>query len=209
MNKCLIITSHVENLELVHIDPSDYDCIICADGGLLVADSLNIKADLLIGDYDSMAQPEDFQVIKLPMEKDMTDSEAALDLAVSKGFTFIHILGGLGGRFDHTMGNIGLLAKYCGKLHHLALMDGQNYVFMALPGKISIPKNKHKYLGLISYGNTVKGLTLKGVKYPLVNHSLTDDTTLGVSNEITCESAEIAFDSGRLLIILSKDVDKA
>ena len=32
-------------------------------------------------------------VIKLPMEKDMTDSEAAIDLAVSKGYKDITLLG--------------------------------------------------------------------------------------------------------------------
>ncbi|WP_419026085.1 thiamine diphosphokinase [Emergencia sp.] len=208
MLKALIITSHIDHLEQVSIDFTSFDTIICADGGFLLAQKLGLLPDLLIGDYDSCDQPEDQDVIKLPMEKDMTDSEAAIDLAVSRGASHITVLGGLGGRFDHTMGNMGMLAKYCGKILHLAFVDGQNYVFMATPGTISVPKNAYRFLGLISYGDSAKGVTLRGVKYPLTDHCLTNTTTLGVSNEITEENATITFSSGKLLIILSKDISQ-
>lgn len=205
MRKTLIVTSHVEHMDSLPFDPSSFDRIICADGGLLCAEKLGLTPDLLIGDYDSCPQPEG-DLIKLPMEKDMTDGEAAIDLAVARGAEHITVLGGLGGRFDHTMGNIGMLAKYCGKLSHLAFADGQNYVFMAPPSSLTVPRTSYTYLGLISYGTSVSGLTLRGVKYPLTNHLLTNDTTLGVSNEITEDAAVITFTEGRLLIILSKDM---
>lgn len=207
MNKCLIVTSHVEHLENISIDGNDYNEIICADKGYLIAGSLGLEATLLIGDYDSMKQPER-SVIKLPSEKDMTDSEAAIDLAVSRGNDDITVLGGIGGRLDHTMGNIGMLAKYCGHISHLTFVDGQNAMFMITPGSIMLPKNKYKYLGVIAYGGSAVNVTLKGVKYPLSDHLLTDDTTLGVSNEIIDEAAEISFDAGKLLIIMTNDVDK-
>lgn len=205
MTKTLIVTAHVENTEMLQTDFSSFDSVICADGGLKVARQLGLSPTCLIGDYDSMAQPEG-DVIKLPMEKDMTDSEAAIDLAVSQGAEDITVLGGLGGRFDHTMGNIGMLAKYCGRLKHLAMTDGQNYVFMAAPGAYTVPKSRFPYLGIISYGAAAENVTLRGVKYPLTNHLLTNETTLGVSNEITAEAAEISFTKGRLLIILSRDM---
>ncbi len=208
MNKTLIITSHVEQLHHIRLDYAGFDAIICADGGLLIAEKLGLSPDYLIGDYDSMDAPEDGNIIALPMEKDMTDTEAAIDLAVEKGFERITVLGGLGGRFDHTMGNIGMLAKYCGKLQHLAFVDGQNYIFMMEPGTITIPKNAFDYLGIISYGSQAENVTLKGVKFPLTNHLLTNDTSLGVSNEILSDEAEISFTAGKLLIILSKDIDK-
>lgn len=204
MKKALIITSHIEYTEKLQITPSDYDCTICADAGYAKARELGINADMLIGDYDSMECPN-ADVIKLPMEKDMTDSEAAIDLAVSCGYTHITVLGGLGGRLDHTMGNLGMLAKYCGRLNHLAFTDGVNYVFMMPPGKITIPQNDYHYLGVISYDSLAKGITLRGVKYPLTDFTLTSETTIGVSNEITSPAAEISFREGRLLIILSRD----
>ena len=205
MNSALILTAHVDNPEQISIDFSRFDTVICADGGLLVADRLGLTPDILIGDFDSVEQPKEREVIKLPAEKDMTDSEAAIDLAVSQGYDHIVVLGGLGGRFDHTMGNIGILSKYCGKLSHLALTDGQNYVSMASPGRVTIPRGDYTYLGVISYGGAAKSVTLKGVKYPLTDYLLSDSTTLGVSNEIIEETAEISFTEGKLLLILSRD----
>lgn len=208
MSKALIITAHIDTPEQLNIDFSYYDCIICADGGISVANILGLTPHWIIGDFDSSLPPENHRVIRLPAEKDMTDSEAAIDLAVQKYYSNITVLGGLGGRLDHTMGNLGMLAKYCGKLERLAFIDGQNYVFMENPGCFTIPKNHYKYLGVISYGEEASDVTLRGVKYPLTNHLLTNGTTLGVSNEITSERAEISFSSGKLLIILSKDIDK-
>ena len=208
MAKTLIITAHVEHLDQVSLDYTQFDQIICADGGLLIAREIGLSPTYLIGDYDSMEMPDVDGIIKLPMEKDMTDTEAAIDLAVDKGASSLTILGGLGGRFDHTMGNIGMLAKYSGKLDHIAFVDGQNYVFMLLPGKYSIPANDYTYLGVISYGCTAEDVTLRGVKYPLTDYRLNNDTSLGVSNEIVSEAAEVSFSRGKLLIVLSKDVDK-
>ncbi|MGC2872880.1 thiamine diphosphokinase [Ihubacter sp. mB4P-1] len=208
MKKALVITSHVEHLHAVCLNHSSFDTVICADGGFLIAQQLKIVPDILIGDYDSSSRPELPDIILLPMEKDMTDSEAAIDLAVSKGFSHITVLGGLGGRLDHTMGNLGMLAKYCGKLEHLAFTDGQNYVFMIEPGRTVIPKNTYRYMGIISYGLQAKNVTLRGVKYPLTNHLLTNETTLGVSNEIVKKEASVSFTEGRLLVILSDDIEK-
>lgn len=205
MEKTLIITSHLEHANRLTLDFSEFQTIICADGGLLVAQSLDLSPDFLIGDYDSAKVPAR-DVIKLPMEKDMTDSEAAIDLAVSKGYKNITLLGGIGGRFDHTMGNIGMLAKFCGSDTHLSLVDGQNYLFMIAPGTYTVPKNAYTYMGIISYGDDAENVTLRGVKYPLTNHHLTNKTTLGVSNEITGDFATISFTKGRLLVILSKDL---
>lgn len=208
MQKALIITAHVEHLEYIDLDFNQFDSIICADGGFLIAEKLGLSPTHLIGDYDSMKMPDVNGVIKLPMEKDMTDTEAAVDMAVELGFRHITVLGGLGGRFDHTMGNLGVLAKYCGKIESIAFIDGQNYVRMVPPGHYEMPKNPYKYLGIISYGDFAEKVTLRGVKYPLEDHFLTHETSLGVSNEITKEIAEISFASGKLLVILSKDIDK-
>lgn len=202
----LIITAHAEHLECLQLDLSSFDTVICADGGFEIARQLSVAPDILIGDYDSAPKPDLPGIIVLPMEKDMTDSEAAIDLAAAKGFRSITVLGGLGGRLDHTMGNLGMLAKYCGNLDHLAFADGQNYVFMMAPGTIRVPANPYPYLGIISYGSFARDVTLRGVKYPLTDYFLTNDTTLGVSNEITEDAAVIRFTEGRLLVILSTDI---
>lgn len=207
MKKCLIFTAQIDGVErMAPIDPARYDCVICADGGLKGAAHFGIEPDLLIGDYDSASQPEDRSVIKLPTAKDMTDSEAAVDLAVQRGMDDLTIVGGLGGRFDHTMGNLGLLAKYTGKLAGIRIIDGYNRVFLADPGTVRVEKDGYCYLGVAAYDSPVEGLTLRGFVYPLENFTLDNRTTRGVSNEIQGETAEITFRSGRLLIMQSNAV---
>jgi len=219
---CLIVTSRVDGAEQLNIDLSAYDAVICADRGLQVAEALDLLGDVpvyLIGDYDSGTPPTEAEqaaasgLVVLPTVKDMTDSEAAIDLAVSRGYDVIHVLGGLGGRFDHSMGNLGMLAKYVEdpRVKELWFEDGQNRVFMKTPGTFRVPargpENRFDYFGLIAYSGAVEGLTITGAKYPLAGHTLTPDTTLGVSNEVAKDApfAEVSHTNGHLLVILSKD----
>lgn len=201
----LIFTSRVDGIDQLSIRRADYDYVICADGGVKPADALGIKPDLIIGDFDSAEQPDMENLIRLSAEKDMTDSEAAIDLAVSRGADSITVVGGLGGRFDHTMGNLGMLAKYTGVISSIRIIDGWNRIFIADPGTVTVRKDDYKYLGAASYGEQVTGLTMRGVAYPLDNYTLTNKTTRCVSNEIVGENAEISFKTGRLLIIQSRD----
>ncbi|MBQ2016088.1 MAG: thiamine diphosphokinase, partial [Clostridia bacterium] len=219
---CLIVTSRVDGAEQLTIDLSAYDAVICADRGLQVAEALDLLGDVpvyLIGDYDSGTPPTEAEraaasgLVVLPTVKDMTDSEAAIDLAVSRGYDVIHVLGGLGGRFDHSMGNLGMLAKYVEdpRVKELWFEDGQNRVFMKTPGTFRVPvrgpENRFDYFGLIAYSGAVEGLTITGAKYPLAGHTLTPDTTLGVSNEVAKDApfAEVSHTKGHLLVIYSKD----
>lgn len=142
------------------------------------------------------------EVIVLPSEKDTTDSEAAIDLAYEMGFRDIDVLGGLSGRLDHTLGNLGILAKYLGRAH-LQFFDGTNMVTMLNPGCHLMNAGGYRYLGLIAYGENVQGLSLRGTKYEVSDFTLPPDTTRGISNEITAESAQISFRKGRLLAVKS------
>lgn len=145
-------------------------------------------------------------VFVLPAEKDMTDSEAAVDVAVQLGFTRIAVLGGLAGRLDHTLGNLALLAKYLDRGVQLTFRDGVNAVTMVAPGEYElIGDSAHKYLGVLAYGGAAQGVTLAGTKYPLTDFLLGDAATLGVSNEIVAPRARVGVREGRLLLILSRD----
>lgn len=205
MSKAIIVTGYLDSPHLLNTDLPEKAFVICADKGLLIARELGLKPNLLIGDYDSMAEPQDQDVIKLPTVKDMTDTEAAIDLAISRGFTELTVVGGLGGRFDHTMGNIGVLKKYLDKPVSICLVDDQNKVCLKAPGCFTVAPGIYRYLGLIAYDSPCTKLYVSGTRYPLRDHTLTNDTSLGVSNEITEEQAHISFTSGTLLVILSRD----
>lgn len=209
-DRAIILTSHIEHPGLIREIPDG--TVICADGGYVAAERFGLKPDILIGDYDSAEEPEHVDVL-LPRVKDVTDSEAAVDLAVSRGFSDILVIGGFGGRLDHTMGNIGVLAKYCGRGVKVAFADGQNYAFMLSPGSWHISPERlgirHKYMGLITYGGSVLGLTVRGARYELTKAELGIATTLGVSNEITGGSASVSFEKGMLLVALTSDAPDA
>lgn len=214
----LIITSIINDAVRILPDTlhAEYDMVICCDGGIDRAVELGVRPDIILGDFDSakrITAPEDLsdasddfvpEVITLPHEKDVTDTEAACDLAYQRGAGVMTIIGGLGGRFDHTMANIGLMSKYLGKAD-IFLLDGDNFVRMLAPGEYKIISAGYAYLGLIAYAGPVKGLTVSGTFYTLDNHDLTPDTSLAISNEIIDEPATVSFKEGQLLVIQSND----
>ena len=207
-DKYLIITPCIEgSSEIPASLLQSTDHIICADGGYEMALQLGVKPSLWIGDADSLSNdkilPKGLIEHRLPKEKDLTDTEAAVKAAIDAGAGEICILGGLGGRFDHTMGNLGILEKYIN--HPIVIEDGINRVRLLLPGNKKVKKDQFKYLGLVSFTEKVEGLTVKNVKYPLKEFTLLKGTTLGVSNEIKEEYCEIEFKKGKLLVIQSND----
>ncbi len=200
----LIITGYLPGIEKIHIEKKDFNCIITADRGHEYAEFLGISPDIKIGDFDSSMAPKDglSEVIYLPSEKNMTDTEAALDIAATKHPSSITILGGLGGRFDHTMGNISLLSKYD---IPIVIIDSNNRVKLLDAGEYIFEKNGYKYFSLIPYSTAVSGVSVSGVKYPLTDATLYNNSTLGISNEIISDKCTLSFSKGKLLLCQSND----
>lgn len=217
ISRCLVILGGEAGLERlvqngrssieVWPDFSSYDFVIAADRGQIIAQDLGIIPDVLVGDFDSSPRPDPEaapEIVVFPREKAFTDSEAAIGLAFERGWREIDVLGGLSGRLDHTMGNLGILAKYSGRAH-IQFFDGFNIVTMLHPGSHLMSARGYRYLGLIAYGEAVRGLTLRGTLYEVTDFTLPPDTTRGVSNEITSDPASLSFREGRLLAINSRD----
>ena len=110
-----IILSHIEG-DLAEIAaPEEDSFVICADGGYGKALEAGIKPDIVIGDLDSSADtsiPDDIPLIRLQVEKDVTDTDSCLEYALEQGFSSIFIIGGLGGRCDHSIANIQNIVRY-------------------------------------------------------------------------------------------------
>ena len=210
MKKTIIVTAYIDRLSTIK-GLHNFDSCIAADGGYLNANKIGLAPDVIIGDFDSSQLPKtsNAEILALPMEKDFTDTEAALDLAIKRGSEHVVIIGGLGRRFDHTLANLGILAKYYKKLSHLAFMDGYNYVYMLSPGSYRLQKKiygtEYKYLGVSSYSDYCENLSIKGCKYPLEDYTLPKVTSLGASNEIISYDAEISFSKGEIIITHSND----
>lgn len=192
----------------------DYTAVIAVDGGMNAAKKLEIIPDFCVGDFDSVDQDvyRYYQSVKgirwekHPPEKDETDTELAIRLAMETGAEEIHIFGATGTRLDHTFASMGLLEIPMRKKIRCWLIDGHNRITM-IDSDTRIRKEDSfgKYLSLLPYSDRVTGVTLRGLKYPLENHTFTKGNSLGVSNEITGEQAEIFIESGKMLLIMSKD----
>lgn len=209
-NTCLILLSYMECVtpDMAQELAESADYIIAADGGQNRAREFGLQPDCVIGDFDSTTLNEDFDCLYItyPAEKDLTDTEAALTHALEKGCRNVILLGGMGGRLDHTMGNIGLLDKYYNSFDHMEFIDGKNRMELLKDSGRTLKRDgRYKYFGLVSLNAEASGIDIRGAKYELTGASLERASTLGVSNEFSEDTVEICVREGTLLIVRSAD----
>lgn len=216
MKRCLILTGGSVDFPTASdfLNVYDYHLIIAVDGGLAAAEKLKLKPDFCVGDFDSVSQ-ESYDYFQAqegicwethPPEKDETDTELALNLALKQGAGEIHVFGATGTRMDHTLASIGLLQIPLTAGIPCWLIDGHNRITM-IDSEIQLKKSETfgKYVSLIPYTESVSGVTLKGMKYPLQNYTLVQGNSLGISNEIAEPEAHILIETGKLILIESED----
>lgn len=190
-----------------------FDYVIAADHGAEFLYRAGICADELVGDFDS-ADPgilSYYEERKVPIrrfrpEKDSTDMEIAMLTALERGSTSLTVLGATGSRLDHVLGSIRNLSIPLRYGVACQILDSHNRIRM-VDRSLTIRKEDQfgKYVSLLAHGGPVEHLTLSGFYYPLTDYRLEADCAMGISNEITEEEAEIRFESGRLLVIESRD----
>lgn len=205
MIDCVIFAGAQLDMTVDEINIPEGVFVICADRGLEHAKMLGIVPDLIVGDFDSLGYrpDEDCEILAFKPEKDDTDLMIAVKQAIARGRKNIAIYSALGGRLDHTIGNIQSIAYALEHGASAELISADERVCLLSPGKYSFDKNDDLSLSLFSYGGEVTGLTLSGTKYTLENGTLSDSFPLGISNVITSDNAVISFESGRLLVIRS------
>lgn len=191
-----------------------YEWILAVDGGLRLCHDAGILPTHLVGDFDTVEMPlleqyaglPGIQVIRHNPEKDATDTELAMDLAIRMQAAQIHILGGTGSRIDHSMANIYTLLHAHRKHIPCCMYDAYNKLSL-LEGERVIAREEQygDYVSLLPVTETVKGITLEGFKYALDEAELSIGSSLGVSNEITASQARIRCRRGILLVVESKD----
>lgn len=191
---------------------SEADLIIAADSGYNNASRLGVRPGLLLGDLDSIDRkslaPDELEHIEkiiVPAIKDDTDTQLAVDTAISRGADEIYIIGGLGGRLDHTLSTVFLLEYIKDKGARGVITDGRNRVRIMESGEELTIKRGYKYLSLVGLTDTCEGVSISGVFYPLKDAVLERKYAFAVSNEITADAAEISLSKGILLVIESRD----
>ena len=152
-------------------------------------------------------EAKEITVIRLRPEKDDSDTQSAMNYAIRTGAKEIVIFGVTGNRVDHLMANFGLLILAQNQGAEVILVDQYNYMKLISDGTV-LKKSEQfgKYVSFFPLGGDVTGLTLEGFKYSLDHYRLTTaDSGLTVSNEIVSEKAKVTYQSGTLLMIMSRD----
>ncbi len=201
---------------LSYLKKQNFDTLIAVDNGLRFFYENDIKPTYIVGDFDT-ASPELVEYYRTQTEipirrynpiKDSTDSQIAIELALELGSSEIHILGGTGTRLDHVLGNIQSLMLAKKKDIPCILVDEYNRIRL-IDGTVFLKKEEQygKYVSLLPLTTEVTGVTLRGFKYELTDHTFTSTGSagLGVSNEIVADLAEIRINTGIFILIESTD----
>lgn len=189
--------------------PSGDDLVVAADSGYRNAAALGILPSLLVGDLDSLGSvelPREVEMLRVPAEKNETDTQLAVRTALSRGATELLLIGGLSGRLDHTLSTIGILEELADRSVRAVLTDGQSRVrFLRNDGLLLVRDARYRYLSLISLTERARGVTVEGCKYPLDRAVLCRRDQYAVSNEIVGNAALVEVRRGALLVIESGD----
>lgn len=184
-------------------EPASGDYVIAADGGYKYLEEYNIKADYVIGDFDSLGfVPEEDNVEVHPVMKDDTDMHMAVKKGLAEGCDTFIIYGGLGGRMDHSLSNIQTLA-YIAKKGGRGYLIGNNQVISVLSaGKgLEFDDSYSGYVSVFAYGDMAKGVDIKGLLYEVEDYTLEHTHPIGVSNEFTGRKASISLKEGMIVVV--------
>ena len=201
------------------VDKSALDCaipenalVIAADSGYDNAKVLGYaeRCDFVVGDFDSTktnAFCSRAKIVRVPAEKDETDTQLAINIALENGADEIYIISGLSGRLDHTLSNLYLLEALTNCGISACIYDGKNRVrYLKERSSLLIPKSEYKYFGLILAQSEAKGVSIEGAKYPLKNAKLTrSNPSFAISNEVLGNFAMVSVKKGGLFVIESKE----
>ncbi len=143
------------------------DYIIATDAGYKEVLLQGKKPNIVIGDFDSSDMPKDLDVIKLQIEKDDTDGQAAIEYANEHNIDEIVIYGVIGGRLDHELCNLSLLAKAHSYGIKASAKQPDVTIFYKEAGKITFDIKKGATFSIIAFGDELTITNGKGCKYPI------------------------------------------
>lgn len=210
--KCILICAG--DLTLGEIPVQEEDLVIAVDGGLSYCSVLGIEPDIMIGDFDSINEGEaqaiskleteiPDRIIRLPKEKDDTDTLAALKEGLKRGYKDFRIYAGTGGRFDHTLANIQSLLYLKSRGACGYLVDGTGMMLVIQNEALHFQKTLEGTLSLFSMVEESKKVNISGMKYCLKNANLRNDYPMGISNEFIGEEACISVEEGCLICMIA------
>ena len=211
MKALIVANGTINNINLLKVMEKNYDFILAADGGTNHCIKAGILPDLIIGDLDSISdstlrisKENNIPIEKFPVKKDSTDTELSIDYLIKKGYKEISLIGVIGSRMDHSLGNILLLNKLNDSGVKGKIMDDNNTIYL-VDDELELPREGDSYLSIVPITNTGINVSLKGFEYELEFRDVEFASTFCISNKIIEEKARITIHEGKALVFISKD----
>ena len=203
MKRCVIVGgADINNYDYIRSRLCADDYIVFCDSGLRHLEPLQVKPSLIVGDFDSHDNPYlDVETIVLPCEKDDTDTVFAVKEAIKRGFDDFLLIGVVGARLDHTLGNVSILL-YLDSLGKKGKIVDDYSEMEIVSNEPACVNDSFAYFSLLNISGTAKGITIENAKYLLDNAEITCEYQYGVSNEVTPGmTAKVTVKEGKLLLI--------
>ncbi len=203
MRRCVVIGgADIGRYDRIRSYLREDDFYICCDSGLKHREGLGIVPDLIVGDFDSHEDPHlDIETITLPCEKDDTDTVFAVKEALKRGFEEFLLVGIIGGRLDHTLGNVSLLLMLHAQGKTAVAVDDFSEMEIVSRRPVAI-SDQYAFFSLLNISGTAQGVTIQNAKYPLDDAEITCEYQYGISNEVLPgKTAQVWVQEGKLLLI--------
>ncbi len=203
LKRCVIVGgADIGNYDFIREALRSDDFIIFCDSGLKHLDALQVKPSLIVGDFDSHDNPHlDTETIVLPCEKDDTDTVYAMKEAINRGFNDFLLIGVVGGRLDHTLGNISMLIYLDSLGKKGIIVDDYSEMEIVSSSPVYID-DSYAIFSLLNITGCAKGISIQNAKYPLIDGEITCEYQYGVSNEVVPgQTAVVSVREGKLLLI--------
>lgn len=206
MNRCVVVGgADINNYEYIRSRLSADDYVIFCDSGLKHLAKLNVKPELIVGDFDSYDKPcMEVETVVLPCEKDDTDTVFAVKEALKRGYDEFLLIGVVGARLDHTLGNVSVLLYLDSLGKRAGIID--DYSEMEIVSeKPAYINDSYSFFSLLNITGRAKDITVENAKYPLDGAEITSEYQYGISNEVLPgKTARVSVAEGRLLLIKVK-----
>ena len=203
MKRCVIVGgAGINNYDYIRGRLCEDDYIVFCDSGLRHLEPLQVKPSLIVGDFDSHDNPHlDVETIVLPCEKDDTDTVFAVKEAIKRGFDDFLLIGVVGARLDHTLGNVSILL-YLDSIGKKGIIIDDYSEMEIVSNEPAYIEDSYVFFSLLNVSGTAKGITIENAKYLLNNAEITCEYQYGVSNEVLPgKTAKVSILEGKLLLI--------
>ena len=181
--------------------------VVAVDAGAEALRAAGVAPHRIVGDMDSVSPGTlaHFEASGVPLERHPTakrDTDAALALAGLRGrVDEVLFLGPGGGRVDHALANLHLLAA-ASLWAHARAVDEDARTWVVTPQRpLTLALPPGSTLSVLPFDARVEGIRYEGLRYPLADATMEAGDPYGVSNACEAPTQRIEVRAGRLLVV--------